>query len=295
MGKINGIPCNMTIDTGANVTIIQKDLAQQLESKLIWTPPCVTHQTVSGEKINIEGKLNVNITFGSAAYHHTAYVAEITDPCILGLDFLRKYNFSLDFKNNELHTASEDIALFGINDEGVKSIHKIITQDDITILERTEMLLPGSIAENRNFRYGVMEYLKICNSPKGVLIASALVDLSGTVIPVRVANVTDKARVIKKGEVIAECTAVTNVERKRNISKTVSSDNIISEFLKNAQLNDEEKNVAERVIKDLQDVFSHSSSDVGRTSLTQHRIDTGDHPPIKQHPRRLPIAKQEEV
>ncbi|KFM56688.1 Retrovirus-related Pol polyprotein from transposon 412, partial [Stegodyphus mimosarum] len=295
MGQINGIPCNMTIDTGANVTIIRKDLAQQLEGKLIWTPPCVTLQTVSGEKIDIEGKLNVNITFGSATYHHTAYVAEITDPCILGLDFLRKHNFSLDFKNNELHSASEDITLFEINDEGVKSIHKIIAQDDITIPARTEILLPGSIAENRNFRYGVMEYPKKCNSPKGVLIASALVDLSGTVIPVRVANVTDKARVIKKGEVVAECTPVTSVERKSNISKPVSSDNIISELLQNAQLNDEEKNAAERVIKDLQDVFSRSSSDVGRTSLTQHRIDTGDHPPIKQHPRRLPIAKQEEV
>ncbi|GFW96791.1 hypothetical protein TNCV_2159271 [Trichonephila clavipes] len=29
--------------------------------------------------------------------------------------------------------------------------------------------------------------------------------------------------------------------------------------------------------------------------VTQHRIDTADHQPIKQHPRRLPFAKQEEV
>ncbi|GFV58536.1 retrovirus-related Pol polyprotein from transposon 412 [Trichonephila clavipes] len=27
----------------------------------------------------------------------------------------------------------------------------------------------------------------------------------------------------------------------------------------------------------------------------KHRIDTGEHPPIKQHPRRLPFAKQEKV
>lgn len=87
IGYVNGVPCNWIIDTGANVTIIRKDLAQQLDEKLIWTPPSVTLQTVSGDKINIHGKLNINITFGSVTYHHTAYVADITDTCILGLDF----------------------------------------------------------------------------------------------------------------------------------------------------------------------------------------------------------------
>ncbi|KFM68590.1 hypothetical protein X975_21038, partial [Stegodyphus mimosarum] len=64
-----------------------------------------------GERIDIEGKLNVNITLGGAAYHHTTYVADITDPCILGLDFLRTYNFSLDFKNNKLLSAFEDMTI----------------------------------------------------------------------------------------------------------------------------------------------------------------------------------------
>ncbi|GBM47734.1 hypothetical protein AVEN_141063-1 [Araneus ventricosus] len=29
--------------------------------------------------------------------------------------------------------------------------------------------------------------------------------------------------------------------------------------------------------------------------MTQHRINTGNHPPIKQYPRRLPLAKKEET
>ncbi|KFM65895.1 hypothetical protein X975_18868, partial [Stegodyphus mimosarum] len=70
----------------------------------------IQESIASGEKMD-KGKLNVNITLGSAAYHHTAYVADIRDPCILGLDFLRKYNFSLDFKNNKLLSASEDMTI----------------------------------------------------------------------------------------------------------------------------------------------------------------------------------------
>ncbi|GFX43624.1 retrovirus-related Pol polyprotein from transposon 412 [Trichonephila clavipes] len=46
---------------------------------------------------------------------------------------------------------------------------------------------------------------------------------------------------------------------------------------------------------DLSEKLSRNSSDIGHTTVTQHRIDTADHPPIKQHPRRLPFAKQEEV
>ena len=46
---------------------------------------------------------------------------------------------------------------------------------------------------------------------------------------------------------------------------------------------------------DYQDVFATSAEDLGRTNIVQHRIDTGDHPPIKQHPRRIPIHKCEFV
>ncbi|GFY24115.1 retrovirus-related Pol polyprotein from transposon 17.6 [Trichonephila clavipes] len=55
------------------------------------------------------------------------------------------------------------------------------------------------------------------------------------------------------------------------------------------------KSSAERLFQEFEDVFSRNSSDIGHTTVTQHRIDTADHPPIKQHPRRLPFAKQEEV
>ncbi|GFW48024.1 hypothetical protein TNCV_2402111 [Trichonephila clavipes] len=57
----------------------------------------------------------------------------------------------------------------------------------------------------------------------------------------------------------------------------------------------EQKRSAERLLQEFEDVFSRNSSDIGHTTVTQHRIDTADHPPIKQHPRRLPFAKQEEV
>ena len=57
---------------------------------------------------------------------------------------------------------------------------------------------------------------------------------------------------------------------------------------------EEERQVAQLLIKH-KHVFSLSDGDVGRTSLLQHRINTGNAAPIHQDPRRTPPWKQAEV
>ncbi|GFX77639.1 retrovirus-related Pol polyprotein from transposon 412 [Trichonephila clavipes] len=225
----------MIIDTGANVSIIRNDLAQKLKEKLIWTPPRVVLQTVTGEKIDIHGKLNVKIKFGDTTYQHAVYVADIADPFILGLDFLKEHGFTLDFNKNELRSIHEEVTIFKI-EHRTESIRQVTANENITIPPRTEIIVPGYIGNDVSFNSGLTGSAE--NKANGLLIASTLVDLSRKTIP---------------------------------------------------------KSSAERLFQEFEDVFSRNSSDIGHTTVTQHRIDTADHPPIKQHPRRLPFAKQEEV
>ncbi|GFV54645.1 retrovirus-related Pol polyprotein from transposon 412 [Trichonephila clavipes] len=190
MGHVNKLPCNMIIDTGANVSIIRNDLAQKLTEKLIWTPPRVVLQTVTGEKIDIHGKLKVKIR--------------------------------------------------------TESIRQVTANENITIPPRTEIIVPGYIGND-------------------------------------------------KGEVLATCSPVTCVCKSSSLLLSNSPQQLTPELLENAELSPEQKSSAERLFQEFEDVFSRNSSDIGHTTVTQHRIDTADHPPIKQHPRRLPFAKQEEV
>ncbi|GFX16455.1 retrovirus-related Pol polyprotein from transposon 412 [Trichonephila clavipes] len=221
MGHVNELPCNMIIDTGANVSIIRNDLAHKLQEKLIWTPPRVVLQTVTGEKIDIHGKLKVKIKFGDATYQHAVYVADIADPFILGLDFLKEHGFTLDFNKNELRSIHEEVTIFKIE-------------------HRSESIR-------------------------------------------------------QKGEVLATCSPVTCVCKSSSLLLSNSPQQLTPDLLENAELSPEQKSSAERLFQEFEDVFSRNSSDIGHTTVTQHRIDTADHPPIKQHPRRLPFAKQEEV
>ena len=47
------------------------------------------------------------------------------------------------------------------------------------------------------------------------------------------------------------------------------------------------------LLHDHQDTFASSSTDLGFCPLVEHDIDTGDARPIKQSPRRPPIAARE--
>ncbi|GFX11927.1 CCHC-type domain-containing protein [Trichonephila clavipes] len=96
-----------------------------------------------GEKIDIHGKLKVNIKFGDTTYQHAVYVADIADPFILGLDFLKEHGFTLDFNKNELRSIHEEVTIFKI-EHGTESIRQL-TPD---LLENADALSRRPCPEN---------------------------------------------------------------------------------------------------------------------------------------------------
>ena len=49
------------------------------------------------------------------------------------------------------------------------------------------------------------------------------------------------------------------------------------------------------LLRDHQDIFAKDRYDLGRTDLEYHHIDTGNEPPVRQKPRRLPQVQHEEI
>ncbi|GFT18385.1 retroviral aspartyl protease family protein [Nephila pilipes] len=115
---------------------------------------------------------------------------------------------NLDFKDSSLHATTEDVALFRKGVSQIKPCYRIIASSDITIPARQKLILKGYTDQEKNFRLGVLEFPDFENFPKGVSVASTLVDITKEAIPVRCANVSDKPKIIKKGKVLATCTPV---------------------------------------------------------------------------------------
>ena len=49
------------------------------------------------------------------------------------------------------------------------------------------------------------------------------------------------------------------------------------------------------LVMEVSDVFALNSSEIGKTSITTHKIDTGDSPPLRQPPHRISFALQGKV
>jgi hypothetical protein len=111
-------------------------------------------------------------------------------------------------------------------------------------------------------------------------------------------NVTNQDQVLGEGTTIRHGEPVTwaaslddQEQRPRDLCKELKD--MVSGTRPN--LNKKEANVLEEFIAEFQDVFATKNGDYGRTDKVYHRIDTGDARPIRQSPRRLPLAKQAEV
>ena len=171
---IGDYPCHMLLDTGANVTLIRTDLAEKLSRRLIYIAPAVSLKTVTGDQVAVHGKLDIVIQVGSRSFQHRVYVADITDSCILGLDFLRKNNFTLDLERNEVRAKGEEIPLLTSKVEDT-AVSTVTAKENFKIPPRSEFLLEGITQLDQPYRYAVTDFPT--STPKGILVAASLIDL----------------------------------------------------------------------------------------------------------------------
>ncbi|GBL83022.1 hypothetical protein AVEN_165258-1 [Araneus ventricosus] len=278
----------MLADTSANVTQVKTDLAQKLKGNFIYMAPNISLKTAIGEKAEIHGKLDAAIECGSRKFQHRIYVADITDPCIRGLDFLQKFNFTVDLEKNEIWTGGEKIPMFSAS-AGHSKLCSVLAKEKTIIPARSECLIQGVPEVSGKFRYAVTDFPSQV-SQKGVLVAATLIDLKREAIPIQVLNLDNKPKTIEKGAVIAMCEPVVDiVTRPQEFSESLRLPSILENL---EGLNEEQRATVRELLQEFQNLFSASDSDVGRCNITQHRINTGNCPPIKQYPRRSIYSKE---
>ena len=107
------------------------------------------------------------------------------------------------------------------------------------------------------------------------------------------------ARVVKAPDVddIAQhdCEASTwedNILGKEPMTASIQSTSRENELfshlnLDGASLSDSEQSELNQLVREFCDMFAFTSAELGHTTRVQHHIDTGDHWPIKQLPRRI--------
>lgn len=251
-------------------------------------------RTATGDAAAVEGECSLLVTVGGVRFKHRFIVAGITDQCILGLDFMTEHEILLDLKNQVLrwHNVEVPLQVDNNNHGGLR----VITDERIEIPPMSEKVIYARI--NGDLGGSKVGMVEPANTGKdGILCGRTLVKLMPK-IPVRVMNVSPTVSVIKEGVVIGKAegvNSITSCATGEQHTKAIhpARKRIIRSLCDH--LTGTEAEMAVRVLEGLADVFALNDDDMGRTDIVQHRIDTGNAIPIRQTPRRLPLAKQQEA
>ncbi|VEN42942.1 unnamed protein product [Callosobruchus maculatus] len=133
---------------------------------------------------------------------------------------------------------------------------------------------------------------------RGIAIGKCLVRANDAV-PVRLLNANGFPVHLKKGTPLGCCSPVSSVVRTVNASdqRNERLHEKLSELVANSSkgLNREQQKRLRVFMTEYQDIFDVGIGKKGRTNVVRHKIHTGDVPPIRQPPRKLPLAKREEA
>ncbi len=112
--------------------------------------------------------------------------------------------------------------------------------------------------------------------------------------PIRVVNLTGESVHLRKNQLLGGLhpVQIETCPEKRAIQKLDGAEQV-KEVLLNGIPEDvsaEVKGRLGKLLDEYQDVFSLNERDLGKTTISKHRIDTGNSPPVRQPLRRQPFA-----
>ena len=304
LGTITDQPTHMLVDTGASVTAVSASFYSTLSHcSPLQVSPLPVIRTVSGEELPILGSATLTLQLDQVPYTMQALVIDrLTYPVVIGRDFLMHYGSVIDMQAHTLTLAGNSPIPLQYSSGLPSSVST--PHDPVTVHASATFILPpqsesvipvypkttltigstGLIEPNSK----LAERYQVCG-------ASQLVSLSEQhTFPFRVLNPTNKPITMYRCStmgtytpsaasmsVIATPDSVTSTSTPPDQSSPVPLD------LSDTTLTDDQQMQLRSLVAEYRDIFSLSSEELGRTGLVQHRIDTADHPPIRQRPYRV--------
>ena len=292
-GKIGDMEIEMLIDSGANISIVDYQVYQNMPGRKpklrSYGIPMVT---ADGTPMKVYGCADFAFEIGdeTCSYEYTMCIADIGVEAILGYDFLKKQEAIIDMGRSLLEL--KDIPCTGPDGDHVGECNIIIGRN-IMVPAGGEAVAQGYCVGGGLDFIGMLEVKEKFRQKKCMLIACAVVRAGPQGVPVRVFNVGSEPITIYKNTMIATCREVEVMQAGKNEGPSRSTElpehlnQLYQEGCVNLTAENQEKLC--ELLTEYQDVFSAHDLDMGRTGLIQHSIDTRDAHPVKQRLRRVPI------
>ena len=300
-GHVDGVIVHLLIDSGAVVSVISPETYSKINratGKRV-KPTQWQVKSASGDPLTVQGQMQVKLVTAQLEWPLTPLVANIKEDGILGMDFLG--DAIIDCKKKSLKLQDKTVPLLGKKADTDKSCYKLYIDRTVELPEHGEIFVTAKTTGDMNALTPLLVENNVSN--EGFAVEDAVVDpaADGTV-SLRLLNLSETPLKLRKGTQVARCEEMTDpaieirlLETERKKSKELPRHlkelfRECSEFLVGSEAEE-----ARKILQQFQHVFSAGPSDLGRTQLAKHKIDTGDARPVRIPPRRIPLSKQKDA
>ena len=277
--------------------------------------------------VDVIGVINLIFKMNDTEFQWPVYIAPISDTGLLGMDFLYAHHYNIGAEGLlQLDGAVFKLDIEGV----LPQVHRVALTNNVIVPAGTECVVKGSLLTRNETLFGncVVESIPLKPIHSDIIIGNTLVviDKDGRNIPVRLMNTVSEDITLFSGTALGQVHPVDNVtiladqerdtehEIRRKLqtcqihgakrSKTHGDDTknpkgLVKTWPEPMQklyqdttvdLTEEQGAELARILNKSVNLFAKSPTDLGRTKVTCHTIETGDAKPIKQRPRRPPMA-----
>ena len=308
-------PTKALIDTGADISCMSEKFFRSLPSKFkpSYDKPKFNFVSgVGGEKHPILGKVSLNFKIDEYEYNHDFHIFKhLHHHVIIGNDFLVPHKAIVNSGRSLQLENGRHVGLVGI--EG--RIGLVRSTKSIVIPAAAEMIV-GVRISNADGKNVLLESTNSFKRSHNVFVAKTVSKVEKGKSVCRVINPTDVPVTINAGTVLATATTIhenmvfelsdspsvneVRVDHNQDQSNAMTKEEAIECAKKlgieldNPALTEKNKQDLLECIGRYRDVFANDMSELGKTNVHTHHIDTGDAKPIRQRPYRTSptIAKE---
>ena len=295
--SVNGVMSNAIIDTGAQVTILSDKIYETLTPKPSIIKETSLHAAGRDMKMLCSITEPISMKIGDMKFTQEFYIAPLDCDMLIGLDFLEKYQATINISQLTLNLNGRTLNLtYGT--QLIPSVHRV------TVSSRT-IVPPNSVVRltcETNAHIGNYVIDPIENQP---LCIPRTVCGHGQTPEICLLNITSNNVILKKGQTIAHAEEVDVIEPLKkqgihNLLAVTETDLELPEHIQElyeksiTDLDMHQRTALKRLLYEYSDVFAVNDFDLGNFTAIQHNIDTGDARPVKLRMRRTPACFEDE-
>ncbi|KAL9952487.1 hypothetical protein ACROYT_G039751 [Oculina patagonica] len=322
-GLVNHSVTCILLDTGATVSVLNEETWRKSGHVSKVNPVTGTLTTANGNELTVLGETKVRFRVGNIDCFWSVMIARgLSHDCILGSDFFQHFGCQVHYDTGTFVVGHTEIPIR--YSKVTPSVCRIFLSDDIQVEPGTEQVFEAKLENgyDRNTGSpGILEESKELRGKSEINIARSLVIPRDGLTIVRVANFSDRPIRLRSDFPVAEYHPISSVDGHvvpMEMDPDVTSASHPScSVIDRPVVKDEEPMKEEKWKSSLQgnleglsedqrgqflslvteyaDIFAKDSSDLGKSGLLEHSIDTGDCKPVKQPPRRVPPYQREVI